>query len=553
MRARWILGLLLLLCGTAARANVSLKNGNFFIGYTDVVYSGGFEPKIERVYNSKTPFKGIFGWGWGCEFEVTLVTLPSGLIVANEYGGGAENVFAPAQMNADLVEKDVVAITAAAVESNTVGPGPELDAYRVRLRTDLGFRLDEWNRFQKLQLVRAPSLPIGTVVWSQRFSFQYITRTRGGYVRAREGREEHFDAATGKLLRVVDRNNNFVALTYGPSGRLDRIVDNDGRFMKISSNIRGFVERIDDDRGRSATYEYNDVDELVRSRDVDGNAYAYEYDRRHNMQTIRYDDKTTMEMVYAGRDLHENIKEVKDRDNSRTSYDYVVDPKDRGHYKIAVDVRGADGRAISKSVYEYFIKHDERGSEYTARMITDLDGDVTDTTYQRDGGLPVVITHGGETTRFAYDERGHVTRKETPTELTELTYDPQVDKVSQVKLQRKGSSERDDSRFEYDPKGNLRRAEDSHGHSVRLEYDEHGRISTMTNQENKRLEFTYNRQSKPEEIRLVSVGSIKVAYNADGEIKKVESPEGRTVSLAVTTLFQELLDIIRPAGVSLSF
>jgi hypothetical protein len=44
-------------------SNVSPKNGNFFIGYTDISYPGGLEPKIERVYNSKSWFKGIYGWG----------------------------------------------------------------------------------------------------------------------------------------------------------------------------------------------------------------------------------------------------------------------------------------------------------------------------------------------------------------------------------------------------------------------------------------------------------------------------------------------------------
>src|SRR3990170_4922362 len=79
----------------SAYANVSLKNGNFFIGYTDIVYPGGFEPKIERVYNSKTPYEGIFGWGWGSEYEVFLTVSADGSVLVREYGGGAENRFSP--------------------------------------------------------------------------------------------------------------------------------------------------------------------------------------------------------------------------------------------------------------------------------------------------------------------------------------------------------------------------------------------------------------------------------------------------------------------------
>src|SRR4051812_6430939 len=86
---------LLALLPAAAHANVSLKNGNFFIGYTDIIYPGGFEPKIERVYNSKTPYNGIFGWGWGNEYEVYLTVSADGSVVVHEYGGGAENRFSP--------------------------------------------------------------------------------------------------------------------------------------------------------------------------------------------------------------------------------------------------------------------------------------------------------------------------------------------------------------------------------------------------------------------------------------------------------------------------
>src|SRR5215210_6552629 len=102
-----IVGFLAALAPLTAFANVSLKNGNFFIGYTDIVYPGGFEPKMERVYNSKTPFKGMYGWGWGNEYEVFLSVSADGSVVAHEYGGGAENRFSPTAFNATELNKAV--------------------------------------------------------------------------------------------------------------------------------------------------------------------------------------------------------------------------------------------------------------------------------------------------------------------------------------------------------------------------------------------------------------------------------------------------------------
>src|SRR5689334_11683133 len=83
------------MANTTASAHVSLKNGNFFIPFKDIIYPGGFEPKVERVYNSKTSFKGYFGWGWGTEYEVYLTVSPDGGVTVHEYGGGATNRFTP--------------------------------------------------------------------------------------------------------------------------------------------------------------------------------------------------------------------------------------------------------------------------------------------------------------------------------------------------------------------------------------------------------------------------------------------------------------------------
>src|SRR5436190_17826066 len=101
----WILATAALLAAPAASSNVSLRNGNFFIGYTDIVYPGGFEPKIERVYNSKTPFKGMYGFGWGNEYEVYLTVSADGSVVVHEYGGGAENRFSPVAFRSEELDK----------------------------------------------------------------------------------------------------------------------------------------------------------------------------------------------------------------------------------------------------------------------------------------------------------------------------------------------------------------------------------------------------------------------------------------------------------------
>jgi YD repeat-containing protein len=555
----------LALAAPEARANVSLKNGNFFIGYTDAVYPGGFELKLERVYNSKTPFKGIFGWGWGNEFEVYLTIMGDGSVVAHEYGGGAENSFSPTDPDPVMLDAALKAIARAAVSRKHIRE-PDVPKYTQRLRTDRQFRNDEWSKYVKSGDVQPRRLEPGTHLTSMRFSKQAITRTETGYRRTFDnGRVETYDDQ-GRLVRVTDSNKNFIRFEYDSFGRMSLAEDDVGRKLRFYIGARGLVDSLQIDDGRRAKYRYNARDELVWTRDVDGNVYthAYSADGRHNMTRIGYADGTSMEMVYHPRTMYENIKSVKDRDGSLTTYEYVFASRgdtsvQRVTLKIFSSARAGSARSqISRSVYEYHLLKDATGAEWTRRMITDIDGDRTETVYAPgESGVPVLIARGADTTRFVYDADGHVTRKETPTEVTVLAYDPAVSKVSRVQRTPKVGGEPQSSEFRYDERANLIRAWNSAGDSVSLTYDDKGRIVTMTDTSGT-LSFVYNKNSKPTEIKHSEAGRIVVTYTPTGEIEKVTTPdavegEGRKVALKVTGTFQRLLDIIRPAGVSLSF
>lgn len=542
-----------------AFANVSLKNGNFFIGYTDVVYPGGFEPKLERVYNSKSNYYGMFGWGWGCDLEVYLEMSGDGSIVVHEYGGGAQNWFRPAHSNDSQIKALIEKIIAAAQETDTIKTATEIEIYRRKLLDDEGFRLSELNKYRGKGLIAEQSIPVGTVLFSNKFSYQYIKKIRDGYIRQFDnGRVETFNDK-GSIVRVADKNGNYIIFGYDAKGRYNRVTDNLGRQMLLSFNDRGLLEKLTANDGRTTEYRYNDKNQLIYSKDVDSNIYEYDYDRRHNMTRILYTDKTTMEMTYYGVDKKEHIRTVKERDGTLTLYTYEnKQPEPQVSYLgIGVKVSASDGGVISESKYEYFVKRKENGAEWTQRMITTLDGDKTDTEYT-EIGLPLVIRRNGEETRFTYDPKGHVTRKETPWEITEMQYNDVVGKVSYVSKTSKSDANRKSwSKFSYSPEGNLLYAENSDGMKITLLYDEIGRISSMKTNENKAIEFEYNKNSKPIVIRLKiddkPFGEITVKYTASGEIEKVDSTAGRKIALEVTSAFQHLLDIIRPAGVNLSF
>ena len=167
----------------AALANVSIKNGNFFMVYTDVIYPGGFEPKVERVYNSKSVFSGMFGHGWGNDYDVHLKVSADGSVVVYEYGGGAENRFSPVAFNAQELQKAVDTIGAAAKAAGQIGSEQQLAQYKQRLASDATFRNKEWESLIRLGKVQPRQLANGTQLKSNRFSYQYITKIADGYVR----------------------------------------------------------------------------------------------------------------------------------------------------------------------------------------------------------------------------------------------------------------------------------------------------------------------------------------------------------------------------------
>ena len=74
-------------------------------------------------------------------------------------------------------------------------------------------------------------------------------------------------------------------------------------------------------------------------------------------------------------------------------------------------------------------------------------------------------------------------------------------------------------------------------------------------QAKRKLFFKYNENSRPIEIKDPEVGTLNVEYASSGEVKEVKpnKPTDRRVATQVASSFQNLLEIIRPAGVSLSF
>lgn len=522
-------------------AGVNLKNGNFYISYTDIIVPGaGNDLEITRTYNSRAVDKGWFGIGWGSPYETFLTVAPDGTVTVHENGSGALTRFTPqAPVDAQAAAAKIVE----AMRKQTTISDQVASNLTQRLTNDADLRLAYARRFNV-----TTDLAEGTTLHSNTRGIQSITKTKDGYVREyNDGKKEFFNKM-GKLARVSDKNGYVVNFEY-KDNVLVSIKDSHAKQLFFEWYTDGKIKHVWSAGDKKTAYKYKG-DNLIESTDVGENTFTYAYDSNHNMTEIGYSDGTKLKINYEPKTQF--VSELVSRNGETTKYAYESNPKNPDmHYWTTVTKVVPGGTPVSNK-YEYEMRRRPDGSEYTYRIATDINGVKTDTTYSECCSLPLKIVRGNEVTTFEYNDKGLLTKKSSNRgEMIELAYHPEFNKITKVK-NNQGTTD-----FEYDNKGNLSKAVNSDGKSVLLIYDRQGRISRMIDHDRKSnerrtLNFTYNALGKPVEIVMDKVGKINVAYDNYGEITKVESDAGHKMALQVTQAFQSLLSIVKPAGVNLN-
>ena len=535
----FFLAILTLTMSSFALAGVNLKNGNFYISYTDIVVPGGGKKlEITRTYNSKSTEVGWFGFGWGSEFETRLEASADGSIVIQEHGVGAKTRFTPK-----------TAIDPIAASTKIVNEMKKKTALSEKATSDLIKKLAENAELRHTYAmnfgVQATIAP-GTVLYSHDLGPQTLNVTKEGYRRDHsDGRQDFFNN-DGQMVKIADKSGYFVGFTY-KEGKLESLKDSQAKQIFFAWYPDGLVKEIWSAGDKKATFKFQDED-LVSSKDVGDNNYEYTFDKSHNLTGIGYSDKTKLSVSYDPQTFF--VSQITDRNGEKTDYKYGSNPKNQeNHYWTIVTKPGFDGKPVANR-YEYEIKAKSDGAQYTYRIVTEINGIKTETIYN-DNSLPVKIARANHVTNFEYNKNGLLSKKtSTKGDFVNIEYDDTINKIKKV-VNNDGTTQ-----FEYDAKGNLVKASNNAGKVVFLIYDSKGKISKMVDQESatqrRVLAFKYNALGKPVEIEMEKIGKINVAYDNYGEIKKVESSAGHKMALQVTQAFQNLLSIVKPAGVNLN-
>lgn len=531
-----------------ANAGVNLKNGNFYTSFTDAVVHGvGQKLKMTRTYNSKSTHNGWFGFGWGTKFETKLTKSADGCVFIQEYGGGSKTRFCP---------------------KNAVDPGPATDKIIEAMRSRSGLTEVAAKNLKQKLLSNASlrhayaknfnvqsKIASGTELFSNDRGIQAIKVEKDGYVRtSNDGQTEYFDSE-GKLTKVKDKNNYYVELAY-KKDKLYSLKDSFAKQLFFEWHSNGKVKKMWSVGDKKAEFKYEGID-LVYSKDIQGNEYGFSYDKSHNLTSVIYNPNRSkdepldaMKMVYE--DKTGFVTSVIDRNNESTSYKYGANSKNPDdHYWTEVTKVGFNGKPVTNK-YEYEIKTKPDGAKYTYRILTNISGIKTETIYSECCGLPLKIARGKHVTNFEYNEDGLLTKKaSTKGDFVKIEYKKDINKIAKVTNSDGWTS------FDYDKKGNLVKAINSKGKAVLLIYDNKGKISKMVDRnkstkKTRTLAFQYNSIGKPVIIAMDNVGKINVQYDNYGDIKRVDSEAGHKMALQVTQAFQNLLAIVKPAGVNLN-
>jgi YD repeat-containing protein len=526
MRGFARLSALFLLAGFSAQAGINVNNGNFYISYTDLyIPTAGLTLDITRTYNSRSNYvQGYFGVGWSSEIEGYL-KFQKDTILYFEGGGGNVVTYAPSGKNI--------------WKNGTFGP-------------------------------------------------QTISKNNDVYfLKTGSGKDFQFNSR-GKLIRMTDLNKNSIDLVYDNTQRLTTIKDNFNNQIKVSFKEFGKHPRIVLLEGSSskAKYEYSNFGDLTRAFGADGTPYSYSYDDEHNLTKIGYTDGTAKEMGYNK--LKDWVTRFQDRDKTVTTYNYLSDTLDpENKFGTVVTRQEGGGKEKESTRFWYEFKKRPDGSKYNSRSVTWVRGQTTETIFTECCGTPQAIsqweseepslrdtkqswtlaTGKKQTTLFEYYPDGLLKKKTLPDgNFTQLAYDPKFKKVSKV-VQNDRTID-----YKYDGRGNLSTAFDNvENRKLDLVYDVNGRLTKVrdvffvgSKSQWRDVFFRYDGVGNPIEIKeksqLGSEGVIRLSYGSGGEVTSVTNGKGRAISSEnevisarqVAVTFQNLLDIIRPAGVTLT-
>lgn len=546
--------MILLFVSNTSFGIIDMKDANYAETWTDIDLGGpGYVLKVERTYNSRSIYDGIFGFGWCSDFETKIEITPDSKIKVIECGGGLEITYeskeSKSKDSSALINQMVAKVKADKKDSGLK------DQYFENLKSELA--TNEYLREALAnELGFKGSIAQGKTYDSVGRGSEKIIVQAKAYKRIlADGTYQSFDSK-GRLIAIYDKANNFIKLNY-VKDKLVSVIDNKARrldFKYFKENSK--VEKIIASPSKlitSYTYKAHDLAQAVNGSKA---TYTYLYDDLHNLTKVTYPDKTTKDLTYnQDKDW---VVSFKDQRGCTEAYSYEDSEDDpRNHYWSEV-VKTCNSKVTNKSKYEFWHKERaDKSGKYLARVKSVINGIITDVKYHPVFGRPVFKQEGKVVSLYEYYASGMLKTQRTAEEKLKFFYKNSCNKVSKIVkeefLKRKVASRISTNYSYYEPSCNLKQAINSKGEAALLSYDKAGRIYLVTDHTKKLLKISYdNKTGKPNILVRPGLGAIAVKYNDQGEINSVRSKQGAEVATQVAEVFNSILTVIGPAANDIS-
>ena len=559
--------LIFLLSPMFAWAIVDVRTGSFSDIWTDLIIPGsGYNLQIKRAYNSRSVFKGMFGFGWCSELESKLTITAMGDLALTECGSGLKLIFRSKNSGHKNAENLIAKIINKKKKTHNLR-----ESYYKKLRAQLKYDSDFMESMARQSRIEG-QLDSHKVFYADGRKNESIKIEGKFYIRQLpDGRYEKYNQK-GLLKSIYDKNGNYISIHHKKK-KINFLTDNRGNQLKFHySQEEKRVISITGRKGLKVTYKYKGKN-LIGVQNSWKNVYRYKYDRLHNLVQIAFSDKTKKSIKYdkdTGRVLN-----FTDRRGCREFYTYKESKKNSlSNYTVDVKKK-CRNKVTSKAFYSFFYKLNKSGHRYLFRLIDNKNGDIREVRYHEIFGKPTLTVKNNLRTDFNYYGPNHKWAGLLKTKIigdkkSAFKYENSCNKVSQMvnnyyqptrllashtnnspsKINKRTLRRRVVSRFKYSQvKCDLIIARNSLGQASYITYDQRGRIQSIKDQSQNKILIKYKESTgKPKVITQVGIGSVFISYKPDGSINEVKSQKGILVITKVSSVYSNMMQLIVPVS-----